>query len=143
MAPRIDAPTPGGVSRKKRNPVVRAIFFVLGFLCLALIPLSYLPGIPTFDLVLLAAFFFSMSSDRMHQWMLNHRYFGKIIKGYREYGLTVRMKWIAMLAIVLSLSISGVFLTDNAVIRLVLLAVGIYAVWFVYSRPTRPADIKV
>lgn len=143
MAPRIDAPTPGGVSRKKRNPVVRAIFFVLGFLCLALIPLSYLPGIPTFDLVLLAAFFFSMSSDRMHQWMLNHRYFGKIIKGYREYGLTVRMKWIAMLAIVLSLSISGVFLTDNAVIRLILLAVGIYAVWFVYSRPTRPADIKV
>jgi uncharacterized membrane protein YbaN (DUF454 family) len=32
----------------------------------------------------LAAFFFSMSSDRMHSWMLNHRYFGKVINGYRD-----------------------------------------------------------
>ena len=143
MAQRINAPTPGGVSPKKRNPFVRAIFLVLGFVCLALIPLSYLPGIPTFDLVLLAAFFFSMSSERMHQWMINHRYFGKIIKGYREYGLTVRMKWIASIAIVLSLGVSGLLLSDNTIIRIILVAVGAYALWFVYSRPTRPADVTV
>ncbi|MCH7582873.1 MAG: DUF454 family protein [Acidobacteria bacterium] len=41
----------------------------------------YLPGIPTFDLIILAAFFFSMSSEKVHNWMLNNRYFGKIIKG--------------------------------------------------------------
>ena len=125
---------------KQRNPILRGLFFVLGFICLGLIPFSYLPGIPTFDLVLLAAFFFSMSSDRMHDWMLNHRYFGKIIRGYREYGLTMRMKWIAVVAIALSLSVSGFFLTDLVVIRLILIAVGIYAVWFVFSRPTRPAE---
>ncbi|MGH8946179.1 MAG: YbaN family protein [Acidimicrobiia bacterium] len=122
---------------KARNPVTRALFFVLGLICLGLIPLSYLPGIPTFDLVLLAAFFFSMSSERMHQWMLNHRYFGRIIRGYREHGLTMRMKWIAAAAITASLTVSAVFLTTNALIRVILFLVGVYALWFVFSRPTR------
>ncbi len=140
MAQPVDASAPGVRTAKQRNPILRGLFFVLGFICLGLIPFSYLPGIPTFDLVLLAAFFFSMSSDRMHDWMLNHRYFGKIIRGYREYGLTMRMKWIAVVAIALSLSVSGFFLTDLVVIRLILIAVGIYAVWFVFSRPTRPAE---
>lgn len=143
MAQPVDAPAPGVATAKTRNPILRGIFFVLGFVCLALIPLSYLPGIPTFDLVLLAAFFFSMSSDRMHDWMLNHRYFGKIIRGYREYGLTMRMKWIATFAIAVSLGISGLLLTDLMVIRVVLVAVGAYAFWFVFSRPTRPADVTV
>jgi len=110
---------------------------MLGLICLALIPISYLPGIPTFDLVLLAAFFFSMSSDRMYGWMINHPYFGRIIRGYRDHGLTMRMKWIAAAAITSSLLASGIFLTDLLWVRLVLVAVGVYAIWFVFSRPTR------
>lgn len=123
--------------RKARSPIVRAFLFVLGLLCLGLVPLSYLPGIPTIDLVLLAAFFFSMSSDRMYGWMINHRYFGRMIKGYRDYGLTMRMKWTAAVGITLSLLVSGVFLTDIWWVRLILGAVGVYALWFVFSRPTR------
>ena len=121
---------------KKRNPILRAVFFVLGLLALALVPLSYLPGIPTFDLVLLAAFFFSMSSEKMHTWMLNHRYFGRIITGYRDNGLTMRMKWVAAVGITSSLFVSGFFLTDNPWIRAILGLVGIYALWFVFTRPT-------
>lgn len=123
--------------RKARSPFVRALLFVLGLLCLGLIPLSYLPGIPTFDLILLAAFFFSMSSDRMYGWMVNHPYFGRIIRGYRDHGLTVRMKWVAAVGITLSLAVSGIFLTELLWVRLVLVAVGGYALWFVFSRPTR------
>lgn len=128
--------------RKARSPIVRGLLFVLGLMCLALIPLSYLPGIPTFDLVLLAAFFFSMSSDKMYGWMVNHPYFGRIIRGYRDHGLTMRMKWTAAVGISLSLLVSGVFLTDLLWVRSILGAVGIYALWFVFSRPTRdPATV--
>ena len=130
-------PVETSAPRKARSPLVRALSFVLGLICLALVPLSYLPGIPTFDLVLLAAFFFSMSSDRMYSWMLNHRYFGRIIRGYREHGLTTRMKWVAAVSISASLSLSGIFLTDNLWIRVILVAVGVYALWFVFTRPTR------
>lgn len=123
--------------RKARSPIVRALFFVLGLISLALLAFSWLPGIPTFDLVLLAAFFFSMSSDRMYGWMVNHPYFGRIIRGYRDHGLTTRMKWFAAVAITASLLVSGIFLTDLLWVRLLLAAVGIYAIWFVFSRPTR------
>ena len=123
-------------TRVKRNPIVRGLFLVLGCICLGLVPFSYLPGIPTFDLVILAAFFFSMSSERMHDWMLNHRYFGHIIQGYRDYGLTTRMKWTAAIAITASLSVSGIFLVNNNIIRVVLALVWVYALWFVFSRPT-------
>lgn len=130
-------PVETSAPRKARSPIVRALFFVLGLICLALIPLSYLPGIPTFDLILLAAFFFSMSSDRMYGWMLNHRYFGRVIRGYRDHGLTVRMKWIAAIGITASLLVSGIFLTDLWWVRLILIGVGVYALWFVFTRPTR------
>ncbi len=123
--------------RKARSPIVRGLLFLLGLICLALIPLSYLPGIPTFDLILLAAFLFSMSSDTMYNWMLNHRYFGKVIRGYRDYGLTMRMKWVAAVGITSSLLVSGLFLTDLWWVRVILVAVGVYALWFVFSRRTR------
>ncbi len=123
--------------RKARSPIVRGLLFLLGLICLALIPFSYLPGIPTFDLILLAAFLFSMSSDTMYNWMLNHRYFGKVIRGYRDYGLTMRMKWVAAVGITSSLLVSGIFLTDLWWVRVILVAVGVYALWFVFSRRTR------
>jgi uncharacterized membrane protein YbaN (DUF454 family) len=133
-------PVTTDASIKRRNPIVRGVLFVLGLLCLALIPLSYLPGIPTFDLIILAAFFFSMSSEKMHNWMLNHRYFGKVIRGYRDHGLTMRMKWIAAIAISTSLTVSIVFLIDNQILRVFLALVWVYAIWFVFSRPTREAE---
>ncbi|MFQ5522810.1 MAG: YbaN family protein [Acidimicrobiia bacterium] len=126
--------------RRLKSPLLRGVFLVLGLITLALIPLSYLPGIPTFDLIILSAFFFSLSSERMHDWMLNHRYFGRVIKGYRDRGLTKRMKWTAAVAIVLSLALSGVFLVDILWIRILLVLVGIYAVGFVFSRPTWRAE---
>jgi uncharacterized membrane protein YbaN (DUF454 family) len=125
------------VPSKPRSIVVRSIYLVLGLICLGFAFLSWLPGIPTFDFVVLAAFFFARSSDRLHDWMLNHKWFGKIINGYRDNGLTTRMKWVAVAAITLSLGFSAVFLIDGQILRTTLILVYIYAIWFVFSRPTR------
>jgi hypothetical protein len=43
----------------------------------------------------------------------------------------------ASLAVVASLTISVVWLTDIRWVRMVLALVGIYAVWFIWSRPTK------
>lgn len=131
------AVTAGSAQKKARNPVTRGIYFALGLICLALLPLSVLPGIPTFDLVLLAAFFFSMSSERMHEWMLDHPYFGKIIRDYRAEGLTVRMKWIAVAAITISIGVSGILFVDSTAVRVVMGVLWAIAAWFVFTRPTR------
>jgi uncharacterized membrane protein YbaN (DUF454 family) len=128
-------------SRKPRSRILRGFYFVLGVICLGLVYLSALPGIPTFDFVILAAFFFSMSSDRVHTWMVEHPVFGRIISGYRDGGLTIRMKWVAVIAICLSLGFSAFVLVDHLGLRLLLGAVGVYAIWFVFTRPTKqPSD---
>ncbi|MCO6503141.1 MAG: YbaN family protein [Acidimicrobiales bacterium] len=121
---------------KPRSRLLRAVYFVLGMVCLGLAYLSFLPGIPTFDFVILAAFFFARSSDRFHSWLVNHRVFGRMITGYRG-GLTLRMKVVATLGILASLSFSGFVLTSNQVVRTIIGLVGIYAVWFVWSRPRK------
>lgn len=138
MTPSVDQPV---ASRKPRSRVLRGVCLVLGLICLAFVALSFLPGIPTFDFVILAAFFFSMSSDKLHRWMLDHPVYGKMIKGYRSGGLTIRMKWLAAIAITLSLTFSAVVLVDNLVLRIILGAVGVIALWFVFSRPTRTEPI--
>ena len=122
--------------RKPRSRLVRGVYFVLGLICLGFAYLSFLPGIPTFDFVILAAFFFARSSDRFHDWLVNHRFFGKVIAGYRG-GLTLRVKIAATAGILVSLSISGFVLTDSQIIRTVIGLVGIYALWFVWSRPRK------
>jgi uncharacterized membrane protein YbaN (DUF454 family) len=126
-------------SRKPRNVFLRGIYLILGLICLGLLAFSWLPGIPTFDLVILAAFFFSMSSDRLHNWMVDHPVYGRIIKGYRDDGLTLRIKWVAAVAITTSLAISGFLLIDSQVLRVILAAVWVFALWFVFTRPTRTA----
>jgi hypothetical protein len=123
--------------------VLRGIYLVLGLICLAFVAVSFIPGIPTFDFVILAAFFFSMSSDKLHGWLVNHPVYGKMIRGYRSGGLTVRMKWFAAVAITLSLGFSVVVLLDNPVLRVILGAVWVFALWFVFSRPTRADSVEV
>ncbi len=123
--------------KKPRSRILRGVYLVLGLICLAFVPFSWLPGIPTFDFVILAAFFFSMSSDRLHDWILNHPVYGKMVRSYRASGLTMRMKWVAAIAITASLSFSAFVLIDNMVLRIILGAVGVFALWFVFSRPTK------
>ncbi|HEU4749770.1 MAG TPA: YbaN family protein [Acidimicrobiia bacterium] len=123
--------------RKPRSRLMRGLYFGLGILCVGLAYMSWLPGIPTFDFVILAAFFFARSSDRFHTWLVTHPVFGRIIRGYRSDGFTVRTKLVAAAAVVISLGFSIIVLVDNLVVRLILGVVGVYAIWFIMSRPTR------
>ena len=122
---------------KPRSRLLRGVYFVLGILCLGIAYMSWLPGIPTFDFVILAAFFFARSSDRFHLWLVSHPVFGRIIRGYRSDGFTVRTKLFASAAVAVSLGFSMVVLIDNLVLRIILGLVGMFAVWFIMSRPTR------
>jgi hypothetical protein len=122
---------------KPRSRLLRGIYFALGILCVGIAYMSWLPGIPTFDFVILAAFFFARSSDRFHLWLVSHPVFGRIIRGYRSDGFTIRTKLFASAAVVLSLGFSTVVLIDNLVVRIILGLVGVFAIWFIMSRPTR------
>jgi len=119
--------------------VLRVIYTALGLLFLALgfIGVGVL-GIPTFDFILLAAFFFAMGNERLHQWILNHRLFGPMIRDYRAgKGFTRRMKITGVIAVVISFTLTIGLGVRNVYLGagLVTLAVGIC--WYIVSRPTK------
>lgn len=67
--------------------MTRGFWLALGFLALALGAAGVvLPLLPTVPFLLLAAFSFARSSDRLHQWLLNHRVFGPLIQRWEERG---------------------------------------------------------
>ena len=125
-----------------RFPLVRLIYFLLGLICLGFVFLSWLPGIPTADFVVLALFFFARSSRRFEMWLRNHPVFGKIIRSYQG-GLTTRAKTIALMGITVSIGVSAVLLTTSTTLRVVLVAVAALAWWYVLTRPTKtlPAGV--
>ncbi len=133
-------PVENALPTKPRSLLLRGVYLLLGLVCLAFAAVSFIPGIPTFDFVILSAFFFARSSDTLHRWLVNHKYFGRMVNAYQG-GLTRRMKWSAAVAITLSLGASVVFLIDSSLIRTVLGVVWLYAIWFVFSRPTKETPL--
>lgn len=80
---------------------MRLIWIALGFLSLGLGTAgAFLPLLPTVPLYLLAGFFFARSSDRLHDWLVNHRTFGPPIRDwYERRAISRRAKWLASLSI--------------------------------------------
>ena len=84
-------------------------YFWLGFgwLCVGLGAIgAFLPLLPTVPFLLLAAFCFARSSERVHQWLLNHPRFGPPIADWRRNGaIRRRVKWLATASILVSFAI--------------------------------------
>lgn len=67
----------------------------------------YLPLLPTTPLVLLAAWCFSKSSKRFHHWLLNHKFFGPIVRDWQsEDGIPRRSRNRAIIFMWLGMTIS-------------------------------------
>ncbi|NOR61370.1 MAG: DUF454 family protein [Rhodobacteraceae bacterium] len=65
--------------------MARILWLILGGSSLALGTLGiFLPLLPTVPFYLLAAFGFSKSSTKMHNWMLNHKVFGPDIRNWNN-----------------------------------------------------------
>lgn len=84
------------------------IFFIIGLAFLGVgIAGTVLPGVPTTPCVLASAWFFSKSSKRMENWLLNHKIFGKLIKDWRANGsISKTSKRNAVLVIIPTFAIS-------------------------------------
>ncbi len=122
-----------------RSLLARAVYFTLGTISLILLFFSFLPGIPTADLVVLSLFFYARSSPRFEAWLRSRPFVQRTLERY-EGGLTRKTKMQATVGIVLSIGLSAGWLTDNTTIRTLLGFVGIYALWFVWSRPLKESN---
>jgi uncharacterized membrane protein YbaN (DUF454 family) len=119
----------------------RVTWLVVGLLALALAVLGiFLPLLPTTPLVLLAAFAFARSSERLHQWLLDHDIFGSLITNWRRHGAISRSaKVTSVLAMVAVLVLSLVLAAPVVVIAVQVVVLGA-AAFFILSRPLPPGE---
>jgi uncharacterized membrane protein YbaN (DUF454 family) len=94
-----------------------------------------LPLLPTTPFVLVAAFAFAKSSDRLHNWLVNHYVFGPLIDDWNRYGaisMTTKVVAILSMAGLLVISILLAVPTHLLVTQAVVLSA---CALFVASRP--------
>lgn len=117
----------------------RIAYITLGFIALGLGALGVvLPLLPTTPFVLVAAFAFAKSSERLHQWLLDHRVFGPLIRDWRRHGAISRNAKIAsMLSIVAVIAISMLLGVPNHALLIQLLVLSVTAT-FILTRPAPP-----
>ena len=115
---------------------MRFLYAGLGLICVALAVIGIvLPLLPTVPFLLLAAFFFANSSERLHNWILAHNLFGPMIQDWNDHrAIRPGAKKAATLSIaaVFSLSLilgapSHVLIIQSIVLSCVLI--------FIWTRP--------
>ena len=118
---------------------LRIVLLVLGFFFLGVgFAGIVLPLVPVTGPVLLAAFFFSKSSERFDNWLVSNKYFGGIVRDWRAgVGFTVRAKVVAVAAIAVTFSITIMFGINSTVLRVLLAALAIAIATYVVTRPTK------
>ena len=92
----------------ERAAVVRAIFAMLGVLCIALGVIGvFVPGLPTTEFLLAASYLFARSSPRLERWLESNRWFGPSLRRFRETrGMPRRTKMLALVSMWVGLTVS-------------------------------------
>ncbi len=126
-----------------KNPVLRVVLMAIGWLWVAIAFVGIvLPGLPTTGPILLAAFFFSKSSDRFDNWLVTNRLFGVIVRDWRAgNGFTVRAKIIAVTAIAFSFGVTTIWFITNPYARLGMWLLAAAIASYVVTRPTKTAEL--
>ncbi len=108
----------------------RFFFMVSGILMVVLGTAGIvLPLLPTTPFLLLAAYLFARSSDRMHDWLMNHRHLGPYIHAFRSRsGLTTAQKLRIGISLTVAMGLSFYF-SPIPTVKWVL--VGVWAFWTV------------
>jgi uncharacterized membrane protein YbaN (DUF454 family) len=119
------------------NQFIRNGILAVGFLATGLAVIGiFLPLVPTVPLLLLAAACFARSSERFHNWLLNHQKLGPMIHCYLNgQGVPLRAKITAIGLIWFSISIS-VFFINPFWLKFLLVIIGISVTLYLLSLAT-------
>jgi len=115
---------------------MRYIWGAIGLLSVGLALIGVLlPILPTVPFLLLAAFCFARSSERLHNWMLQHPTLGPPIQDWQNSGaISLKAKKLATLSVVVVFAISWIL--DVKATVLIIQAVTLSCVMlFIWTRP--------
>jgi uncharacterized membrane protein YbaN (DUF454 family) len=122
----------------------RYLLISLGWLSVVLGAIgALLPVIPTTPFLILALACFSKSSPRFHKMLLNNKWFGPALGQWeKNKTITRQIKHRAMALVILSFSASIAILWGRRQLQLMLVAIGLIALWFLYQLKESEPPIK-
>jgi len=111
----------------------KIIFFLSGLIFLVVGILGYvLPGLPGTIFLIISASFFLRSSDTMYNYVVNNRYFGKLVKTYFETkAMPMKAKYFSISSIIIFSSISIIWAPYNWVFDCTILCLAVIGVIYI------------
>jgi len=116
--------------------LMKIFWLGFGWVCVGLGALgAFLPLLPTVPFLLLAAFCFARSSERIHTWLIEHPRFGPPIADWRRSGaIRRRVKWLATASIIVSFAIPALMGVRPMILAVQAVALICVSV-FIWTRP--------
>ena len=117
---------------------MKIFLLILGVVSLALAVVGiFLPLLPTTPLLLLAAWCFLRSSERLYTWLINHPYVGEYIRNFRENkAIPLHAKIISVTMIWLTIGYCVIAIVDILWVRIVMLLLAAAISWHILSYKT-------
>jgi hypothetical protein len=127
---------PGGMRRP--DNLKKGIFVVVGTISLGLGAVGvFLPVLPTTPFLLLSAACYYKGSERMHRWLLSNKLFGSYIRNYKEgRGISQTGKIFALFLLWTTICCSALFMMNNYIVQIVLVAIAIAVTIHIMTLPT-------
>lgn len=123
----------------------RPLYLAAGWLALLLGAIGVaLPLLPTTPFVILAAFFFSKGSERLHQKLLNQPTFGPIIKAWEKYHVIPhKVKLVSTTMMITMVSYPLFFRPFALWLKVLVIFTVFYGMWFVWRYRSEPEFVSV
>jgi uncharacterized membrane protein YbaN (DUF454 family) len=120
--------------------IKKPILITLGIICVILgIIGAVLPVMPTTPFAILAAYFFSKSSPKMHHWILNLKYIGPSIQEWEKHHvIRPRAKVMCLVTIFAMFGSTLLFVRTYMWAKIAMACVGIAVSTFVVTRKSYP-----
>ena len=97
-----------------------------------------LPVVPTSPFLLLAAACYARSSKRFYNRLLANPIFGPPIRQWRKNrSIPLRAKWLAIAMILVTFSVTVIFILEDTPARLIMSLIGLLVIVFLYRIPSR------
>ena len=111
----------------RRSKFRRGLYFVGGTVFLVLGGVGIvLPILPTTPFLLLSLACYLQSSQRMHHWMLNNRWFGSYLRNYTEgKGISLKAKLFTISLLWILISYSIFFVVNIVIVQIVLFVIAL------------------
>ncbi len=119
----------------------RYLMLAAGWLSLALGCVGvFVPVLPTTPFVLLAAFLFARSSERVHRWLCKTKVYRTYVVPFKQDGGITRGKKARILAVSLTMLAISAFFVRKPVVWIILSCVAVFLLWLMFVRIPTVAD---